>query len=118
MNILIVDDDELTLKAIGHSLKEEGYEVTLVGDVSKALNVLDNEKIDLIISDIMMPHVSGLGLLSLLKQFYFDRIPVIIISSLSKNEVEANSIEKGASYFLNKPVDLKELLQCVKNILE
>ncbi len=118
MKILIVDDDELTLKAINHSLTEEGYKVTLAEDVSKALTVLEDEKIDLIISDIMMPNVSGLGLLSLLKNFYFDKIPVILISSLDKGDVVANSLGLGARYFLAKPIDLKELLMCVKNVFE
>jgi|ERR1017187_2022789 DNA-binding response OmpR family regulator len=116
MKILIVDDDELTLKAINHSLTEEGYKVILAEDVSKALTILEDEKIDLIISDIMMPNVSGLGLLSLLKNFYFDRIPVILISSLNKGDVVANSLGLGARYFLAKPVDLKELSTCIKNV--
>lgn len=118
MKILIVDDDELMLKSIRHSLTEAGYEVSVAEDVSKALVVLDEEKIDLIVSDIMMPHVSGLGLLSLLKQYYFDRIPVILISSLDKGDIVTNSLGLGAAYFLAKPVNSKELLLCVKYVLD
>ena len=118
MKILVVDDDQLTLKTISHTLTEEGYDVSLAEDVSKALNVLDNEKIDLIISDIMMPNVSGLGLLSLLKNFYLDRIPVILISSLDKGDVITNSLGLGAACFLAKPIDMVELLGCVKSALE
>lgn len=116
--ILLVDDDALTLKAIKHSLTQDGYLVVLAEDASKALTVLENEKIDLIISDIMMPNVSGLGLLSMLKNFYFDKIPVLLISSLAKGDVVANSLGLGAKYFLTKPIDLKELSTCVKNILQ
>lgn len=117
MKILIVDDDELTLKVIDQTLSLEGYQTFQAKDASKALNILESEKINLIISDIMMPNVSGLGLLSLLKNFYFDKIPVILISSLNKDEIIDNSLGMGASYFLAKPIDSKELVQCVKNIL-
>ena len=118
MKILIVDDDELMLKAISHSLGQEGYAVVLAQDVSSAINILENQKIDLIVSDIMMPNVSGLGLLSMLKEYYFDRIPVILISSLDKGGIVANSLGLGATYFLPKPLDVKELLTCVKSIIK
>lgn len=118
MKILIVDDDEITLKAISHSLIEEGYHVSAAEDVSKALTVLENEKIDLIVSDIMMPNVSGLGFLSVLKKFYFDKIPVILISSLDKGDIVANSLGLGASKFLVKPLDMNELSACVNSILK
>ncbi len=116
MKILIVDDDELMLKAISHSLGEEGYEVILAQDVSNALDILENQKIDLIVSDIMMPNISGLGLLSMLKEYYFDRIPVILISSLDQGGTVANSLGLSATYFLSKPLDVNELLTCVKNV--
>lgn len=118
MKILIVDDDELMLTSISHSLVEQGYNVVLAENVSKALDILEDQKIDLIVSDIMMPNVSGLGLLSMLKEYYFDRIPVILISSLNKGGVVANSLGLGATYFLAKPVDVKELLTCVKSVLK
>lgn len=118
MKILIVDDDEMTLKILSQCLKGEGYDVAVADDVAKALNVVENEKINLIISDIMMPNVSGLGLLSLLKNFYLDKIPVILISSLGKGDVVYNSAGMGATCFLSKPVDLKELVFNVNNILK
>lgn len=118
MKILIVDDDELMLTSISHSLVEQGYKVVLAENVSKALDILEDQKIDLIVSDIMMPNVSGLGLLSMLKEYYFDRIPVILISSLNKGGVVADSLGLGATYFLSKPVDVKELLTCVKSVLK
>ncbi|HLC83678.1 MAG TPA: response regulator, partial [Bacteroidia bacterium] len=71
MKILVVDDDRLMLQAISYKLKDSGYEVVLAEDGYEALNIIDKIKIDLIISDVMMPNISGLGLLSLLKQFYF-----------------------------------------------
>lgn len=114
MKILIVDDDKMILQTISHSLKNNGYEVETVENGFAALNVLEKQKIDLIISDVMMPDISGLGLLSLLKQFFYNRIPVIIISSLDKTDIILHSIGLGAIDFVAKPIDFKELLALVK----
>jgi DNA-binding response OmpR family regulator len=114
MKILIVDDDKIILQTIAHSLKNSGYEVETVENGFAALNVLEKQKIDLIISDVMMPDISGLGLLSLLKQFYYNRIPVIIISSLDKTDIILHSMGLGAIDFVAKPIDFKELLSLVK----
>lgn len=118
MKILLVDDDELILKSMEHILKENGYEVVLAKDVAAALDTLDKENIGLIVSDIMMPNVSGLGFLSLLKNFYFDRIPVILISSLDKGDIVTSSLGLKVEHFLTKPVDPEELLHCVREVEE
>lgn len=118
MNILIVDDDELMLKSIRHSLVEQGYNVLLAEDVSKALDILEDQKIDLIVSDIMMPNVSGLGLLNMLKEYYLDAIPVILMSSLDKGAIVANTLSLQANSFLSKPLDVNELLTCIRKILK
>jgi CheY-like chemotaxis protein len=114
MKILIVDDDKLMLKAIEHQLKGEGYETALAEDGFKALDVIEKEKVNLIISDIMMPNISGLGLLNLLKQFYFNNIPVILISSLDKGDLTLKSMALGAADFLTKPIDFSKLSSLVK----
>ena len=114
MKILVVDDDKLMLESISHQLKKEGYEVELAKDGYEALSVIDKVKVDLIISDVMMPNISGLGLLSLLKQFYFNKIPLIIISSLDKADIVLHSIGLGAIDFLKKPIDFGELKGLIK----
>lgn len=114
MKILIVDDDKLILQAISHSLKNAGYETSIAEDSLKALEIIQKEKIDLIITDLMMPNMSGLGLLNLLKQFYFNTIPVIIISSLDKGDLIVCSLGLGASEFVTKPIDFSKLLLLVK----
>lgn len=114
MKVLVVDDDKLMLEAISHNLKTNGYEVVKAENGYEALDMIDKMKIDLVISDVMMPNISGLGLLSLLKQFYFNKIPVIIISSLDKADVILHSIGLGAVDFISKPIDFKKLLSLIK----
>ncbi len=114
MKILIVDDDKLQLESISHSLKNGGYDTVVAENGYEALDIIEKEKIDLIISDVMMPNISGLGLLSLLKQFYFNKIPIIIISSLDKADLVLHSIGLGAVDFISKPINFSELLDHIK----
>lgn len=109
MKILIVDDDKLILEAISHFLRTEGHEATVAEDSFQALDIIQKQKIDLVITDIMMPNISGLALLNLLKQFYFNNIPVILISSLDQGELVLRSLDLGATDFLTKPIDFKKL---------
>jgi DNA-binding response OmpR family regulator len=114
MKILIVDDNKLTLKAIEHNLQVEGYETLIAEDGFRAIEIIQKEKIDLILSDIMMPNISGLALLNLLKQFYFNNIPVIFISSLDKGDIVLRSLGLGAIDFVTKPIDFKQLFIVIK----
>jgi len=115
--ILVIDDDKMLQRAIAFKLKANNYEVITAEDVYSALELIDKHKIDGVISDIMMPDISGLSLLSLLKQFYFNRIPVIVISSLGKEQAGATAMDLGAYTFLEKPLDFDELIKQVNQML-
>ena len=114
MKILVVDDNKLMLEVISHYLMAEGYETSVAEDGFQALDVIQREKIDLIISDIMMPNISGLELLNLLKKFYFNNIPIILISSLDKKDFIQRSMGLGAIDFVTKPLDFKNLSRLIK----
>ncbi len=115
--ILVIDDDKLFQDSISFHLKQNNFDVVIADDAIKALEYMDKYKIDGVISDIMMPDVSGLSLLSLLKQFYFNKIPVIVISSLDKSHVESISLDLGAFCFLAKPLDYEELVSKINEML-
>ena len=110
--ILIVEDDRIFLETMKFKLENEGYQVLKAEDAGEALCAVEQNKIDLIISDIMMPNISGLSLLSILHEFYSNKVPVIIISSLSHEDIIMSAIGLGVSDFLTKPVNFGEL--CVK----
>jgi DNA-binding response OmpR family regulator len=114
MKILVVEDDKLMLKAIVHNLKDKGYEISTAEDGFRALDIIQREKVDLIISDIMMPNISGLALLNLLKQFYYSNVPVILISSLDKGDIILRSLGLGATDFVTKPIDFEKLFQLIE----
>jgi DNA-binding response OmpR family regulator len=115
--ILVIDDDKMLQRAISFKLKASNYDVIEANDVYSALELIDKHKIDGVISDIMMPDISGLSLLSLLKQFYFNRIPVIVISSLAKEQAGPSAMDLGAYAFLEKPLDYDELVRKVGEML-
>lgn len=118
MKILVVDDDVMILEAIAHNLRSEGFEVMTADDGMKALDIIEKQELDLIISDIMMPNLSGLSLLSLLKQFYYNKIPVILISALDQSPVILSSLGLGANDFIVKPINFEELLLRVKKFVK
>jgi DNA-binding response OmpR family regulator len=118
MKILVVDDDKVLLEAIAYTLASDGYEVKTADDGFQALDIIQKqEQLDLIISDIMMPNMTGMGLLSLLKKFYFDSVPVILMSTLDKKEIILSAMKLGAYDFILKPFNIEELALRVKKVL-
>lgn len=119
MKVLIADDDKVLLEAVAFTLQNDGFDVITADDGFQALDIIQKqEPLDLIISDIMMPNMTGLGLLSLLKKFYFDSVPVILMSTLDKKEVILSAMKLGAQDFILKPFNLEELSLRVKRLLE
>ena len=117
IKIIVVDDDVIMLQAIKNMLTNNGCEVFATTDAQDALDTIEEEDYDLIISDIMMPYVSGIELLSSIKQIKKD-IPIIIISALDQQEVIMTAFEEGAEDFVKKPLNLNELLLRVKRVLK
>ncbi len=114
MRILIVDDSKVMLKTIDHTLRHNGYDTLVANDGFEAIEIIEKEKIDLVISDIMMPNISGPTLLNLLKQFYFNSVPVIFMSTLNQGGAILNSLDLGKIDFIAKPINLKKLLLLLK----
>ena len=114
--ILVIDDDKLFQRAIAFTLKQNNYDVITADDAFTALDLIDRYKVDGVVSDIMMPDISGLSLLSLLKKFYYNRIPVLIVSSIGKEKAEPISLSLGAYAFMPKPIDFEELIKNVDSM--
>ena len=109
MKIAVIDDDPMTLKLVEKKLTEKGHVVTSLADPVKALEIIEDKDFDVIISDVMMPGISGLTLLSICKQFYYKSTPVILISSLDQAKVIAASVQLGADEYITKPINFSEL---------
>jgi DNA-binding response OmpR family regulator len=110
--ILLVDDDLRSLQNLGLFLRSQGYEVNESGDGSEAAKMLENEAFDLVISDVIMPGLSGLQLLDRIRSLA-PRIPMLFMTgfgSIYRNQM----IEQGATDLIAKPFDLNEVLSKVK----
>jgi len=116
MVVLLAEDDELILKTIEHKLKKEGYQVILTRNGMEAIDLLNKEAIDLIISDIMMPFASGIEILSELKNLD-KRIPIIMLSSMGQEDTVLEAFDLGASDFMVKPFSPNELIIRVNRLL-
>src|ERR1700739_611553 len=110
MKILVIDDDQMMLAAISKKLEEKKYEVSTTTDAVEALKIMSDEQIDLVISDVIMPCISGLTFLSMLKNFYYSKMPLILISSYNQENLILKAHSLGATYFIAKPIDYDHLI--------
>jgi DNA-binding response OmpR family regulator len=115
MRVLIVDDDPPSLKMNSYLLREEGYEVVTVTSGTDALQTLEEQTIDLVILDVMMPTMDGHETLRRLRQRY--DVPVIYLSAKGETADRVRGLEIGADDYLAKPFDPSELLARVKSVM-
>lgn len=116
--ILVVDDEEIVLAALRATLVREGYQVVTASNAVQALSLLKEQTFSVIITDQQMPMVTGLELLSQVKQIQPDSTRILITAVLSLNTV-IDAINKGEIYrFVVKPWLREELLATVKNAVQ
>jgi two-component system response regulator PilR (NtrC family) len=114
--ILVVDDEESIREFLQIMLKKEGYEISLAEDGQKAIETLQKKTFDMVISDLQMPHVTGMELLKHVKDNYPDLVFMMITAfGTTENAVEA--MKMGAYDYLTKPFKLDEVRLVVQNAL-
>lgn len=116
INILTVDDDVNIRKLVRLYLVKEGYRVLEASDGEEALMVLEAEKVDLMILDLMMPRLDGWELAESVKK-YMD-IPIIMISAKGESRDKIKGFQLGTDDYLVKPFDPVELVMRVKALLK
>ncbi len=115
-NILIVDDEKNIREGLGRSLSMDGYEIFLAENGRQGLEIVNKEEIDLVITDLKMPELSGEQLLKKITSAN-PNIPVIILTGHGSIETAVNAMRDGAFDFLTKPVNLDRLSLLVKRAL-
>jgi len=101
--LLLVDDDANTLASLSRAFRLAGHEATVCDNASRAVELLSNEKFDLIFSDVVMPGKSGLEFLEEIKKAGV-QAPVILISGQANIEMAVRATKLGALDFLEKPL--------------
>jgi DNA-binding NtrC family response regulator len=114
--ILIVDDDPKVLKLLETLLRADGQSPVPAGDGMTALNLLEGQSIDLVISDVRMAPMDGMELLSNIHAKW-PHVPVILLTAYGAFETAQSAMQKGAFDYLTKPFRVDELVSTVKRAL-
>jgi DNA-binding NtrC family response regulator len=115
--ILIVDDEEAMCRILSRLLSTHGYEVLTTGNGHEALKTAHRQSISLLITDLMMPGMNGLQLLTDLKKFDPD-IPVILITAYGTVDTAVQAMKGGAYDYILKPFDNDEIVFTVEKALK
>jgi len=118
MKILIVEDDQVVREVLEYHLQNENDIITVATDGGDALEKIKLETPDLVVTDVMMPFVSGLELVEWIKENYNDQIKIIMLTSLGQEDVVLKAFSLGVDDFLTKPFDPQELSLRIKRFQE
>jgi CheY-like chemotaxis protein len=114
--ILVAEDHAITRENIALVLQDEGYDVLVATDGEEAVMLFTNFKPDLVLTDLSMPKLNGIGVLTHVKQV-LPHLPVSMITATAilNDEQEARSL--GVDDFLTKPLDFDDLLERITRLL-
>ena len=115
--ILIADDEEAIREVISTLLEAQGYQCLAVGSGRQAIETLSNHPVDLVLSDMVMPEMDGLQLLSWLRTHDRD-IPVIMVTAMHDVSTALEAMRRGAYDYILKPFERDQLLMGVRRALE
>lgn len=109
MHILIVEDDQRMSALIRRGLEENGFETTVVYDGEMALKLALREEYDLVVSDIILPKLSGLDFCQELKKLK-PFLPIIMLTALGTTDDKVEGFDAGADDYMVKPFEMRELI--------
>jgi len=118
MRILVCEDEEILLTSLEFRLRKNGFSVITAKDGKQALQMVEEDKPDLLVADIMMPHLTGLQLVDYMRNDLDLDTPVIIISALEEEDTVLEAFRYGANDFIAKPFKPTELVLRIKKIFQ
>lgn len=113
--VLLVDDDPALLEVTSIVLASEGYKVLTAEDGAGAMRIVNQESLDLVVLDVMLPKTSGFEVLKKIREH--TEVPVIMLTAKSQSVDKVVGLELGADDYITKPFDTKELLARMRAIL-
>ncbi len=115
--ILVAEDNRLILETVAHSLSREGYDIIKAEDGKDCLTKLESNEVDLLITDLYMPNLNGLEVISSIGNSDRKLIPIMILSAAGAEENVMKAFDLGADDYMVKPFSLIELNVRVKRLL-
>jgi len=117
-NIIVIDDSESIRELVSLTLKNSGYNVELGVDGQDALRFFDGRDIDLVITDLNMPHLDGIGLIKeIRKKDGYSTLPILVLTTESQAEKKEEAKEAGATGWIVKPFVSEKLLSVVAKVI-
>ena len=113
--ILVVEDEKPLREFVARNLSVRGYEVLTAANGMEALALFQTQPLDLIILDLMMPHMDGLELTQRIRRA--STVPIIVLSALDEERDKVTALDLGADDYLTKPFGVEELLARVRGLL-
>lgn len=108
-NILVIEDERRVAELLQSGLEENGYKVCLAMDGIQGLSLFLTNKFDLVLSDIILPKMSGFDLCKEIRKNDTD-VPILMLTALGKTDDKLEGFDAGADDYLTKPFDFRELL--------
>ena len=115
MKILVVDDETLLVKGIRFNLQNDGYKVITASDGLEAIHQVQSQKPDLVVLDVMMPHMDGMTACSKIREF--SDVPIILLTAKTEDLDKLMGFEHGADDYLTKPFNILELKARIRALL-
>ena len=115
--IVLAEDNSTLSLLLKFRLEKEGHELILAVNGKEAVDLIEEHKPDLIITDIMMPFISGLEVISFVRNKLKLEIPIIVFSSAGQEEMVLKAFDLGANDFMGKPFSPNELVIRIKRQL-
>lgn len=115
--IVLAEDNSIFLLLLKFRLEKEGYKILTAVDGKEAIELIEEHSPELILTDIMMPFISGLEVISHVRNKLNMQTPIIVFSSAGQEEIVMKAFDLGATDFMSKPLSPNELVIRVKRLL-
>lgn len=115
-HILVVDDEEPIRNLVKRAVDQAGFQCSTASNGKEALAMLKQDRVDVVITDIMMPELDGIRLTQEVRNIYM--ADVIVMTGYAEGYTYNEIITEGASDFIQKPLDLKELILRLRRVLK
>ena len=115
--VFFVDDERKVLKIVSSTLEQAGFKVSCFASAAECLKQLHSQKCDLLITDVKMPEMDGIELLTKVKRI-IPSLPVLVITGYGDMQMAVKALKVGASDFIEKPLGRQSLLSAVESVLK
>ncbi|MFV7234238.1 MULTISPECIES: response regulator transcription factor [Flavobacterium] len=115
--IVLAEDNSVLSLLLKFRLEKEGYKLLIAVDGKQAIELIEEHNPELILTDIMMPFVSGLEVISHVRNKLNTQTPIVVFSSAGQEEIVLKAFDLGATDFMSKPFSPHELVIRVKRLL-